>query len=171
MALLADVYLWNEQYQECMNYCDSVSNSGLYSLESYPTWFNLYYPGNSAFESIIEIQFDDNLDNQQNPIYNDMVRVPNGTIQITPTDNMDALFDDEDLRLIEPRTPVWKYKGKDQNISATTRSDNERDANWWLYRYADIILMKAEAANELGLFTEANALVRQTIERAGLTHF
>jgi len=169
MTLLADVYLWDEQYQECMNYCDSVSNSGLYSLESYTTWFNLYNPGNSPVESIIEIQYDDNLDNQQNPIYNDMVRVPNGTIQITPTKNMASLFVDEDLRFIFPRTPVWKFKGKD-NISATTRSDNERDTNWWLYRYADIILMKAEAANELGLYSEANALVRQTMERAGLTH-
>lgn len=169
MALLADVYLWNEQYQECMDYCDSITNSGLYSLESYTTWFNLYYPGNSQLESIIEIQFDDNLDNQQNPIYDNLVRLPNGNIQITPTKNMTSLFVKEDLRFVDPRTPIWKFKGKD-NLSSTTRGDNERDTNWWLYRYADIILMKAEAACELGLYTEANSLVRQTMERAGLTH-
>jgi len=169
MSLLADVYLWNEQYQECMDYCDSVTNSGLYSLESYTTWFNLYYPGNSNIESICEIQFNDNLPDQENPIYNDMIKLPNGNIQISPTKNMASLFAIEDLRLVVPRGPIWKYKGLD-NLSSATRADNQRDASWILYRYADIILMKAEAACELNQFTEANSLVRQTMERAGLTH-
>jgi hypothetical protein len=169
MTLLADVYLWSEQYQKCMDYCDSVTNSGLYSLEPYPTWFSMYYPGNSSVESIFEVQFDDNLDNQQNPIYDNMIKVPTGNIQIVPTKNITALFVKEDVRFIFPNGAIWKYKGKD-NISTVTRSGNERDANWLLYRYADIILMKAEAANELSMFDEANSLVRQTMERAGIVH-
>jgi hypothetical protein len=42
MALLADVYLWNEQYQKCIDLCDEIINSGLYSLEPSTSWFNLY---------------------------------------------------------------------------------------------------------------------------------
>ncbi len=169
MSLLADVYLWDEQYQNCINYCDSVMNSGLYSLEPLPTWFRIYNPGNSPVESIFEIQFNDNLDSQENPIYYNLVPVTGGP-QISLTQNVSALFiDREDVRLSGGRGPIWKYIGKD-NLSTVSRSGNERDANWILYRYADILLMKAEAATELNLLTEANALVRQTVERAGLAH-
>jgi starch-binding outer membrane protein, SusD/RagB family len=31
MALLADVYLWNEEYEKCIEYCDAITNSGLFS--------------------------------------------------------------------------------------------------------------------------------------------
>ena len=75
MALLADVYLWNEQYDKCIEYCDLLINSGIYSLEESDTWFNIYYPGNSPKESIIELQYDDNLDNQKNPIYDNLLPI------------------------------------------------------------------------------------------------
>ncbi|MCB8995536.1 MAG: RagB/SusD family nutrient uptake outer membrane protein [Bacteroidales bacterium] len=167
MSLLADVYLWNQQYQKCMDYCDSVTNSGLYSLEPLTTWFNIYNPGNSPLESIFEIQFNDNLDSQENPIYYNLIPVT-GNPQMTITKNVVVLFNDpEDIRISGGRGPIWKYVGKD-NLSTVTRSSNERDANWILYRYADILLMKAEAAVELNNLPLANSLVRQTIERAGL---
>ncbi|MCD8261246.1 MAG: RagB/SusD family nutrient uptake outer membrane protein [Bacteroides sp.] len=31
-ALLADLYLWNEQYEECIRQCDQILNSNMYSL-------------------------------------------------------------------------------------------------------------------------------------------
>jgi starch-binding outer membrane protein, SusD/RagB family len=79
MALLADVYLWDEQYQKCIEYCDAIINSGLYSLEGNETWFNIYYPGNSPSESIIELQYNDDLDNQENPIYYNLITTSGGT--------------------------------------------------------------------------------------------
>ena len=69
MALLADVYLWNQQYQKCIDYCDSVISSGLYSLQSTDTWFEIYNPCNSN-EGIFELQcMDDGTTNQTNPMY------------------------------------------------------------------------------------------------------
>ena len=73
MALLADVYLWDEQYQNCINFCDSVTQSGLYSLELTENWFRNYNPGNSPVESIFEIQYHPNLPDQQNPFYDDLL--------------------------------------------------------------------------------------------------
>lgn len=168
MALLADVYLWDQQYQKCIDYCDSISNTGLYDLETYSTWFNLYNPGNSPVESIFEIQFDDNLDDQENPIYYNLIPVA-GQAQLTLTKNVTTLLNKDDLRNCIPNNPLWKYRGIDLN-SSVARSQNSRDANMIYYRYADILLMKAEALTELDRFAEANSYVRLTLERAGMTH-
>jgi hypothetical protein len=172
MALLADVYLWNEQYQKCIDLCDSISNSGLFGLEPYATWFDLYNPGNSKIESIFEIQFDDKYDSQENPLYT----LPLTIIPISGqpkfrlnTNIVNMLFNKEDLRLCGSNSPIWKYQG----ISYTgnvKRNDTQRDANFIYYRYADILLMKAEALTELDRVSEANGCLRLTVERAGLSY-
>jgi len=169
MALLADVYLWNQQYQQCVNYCDSIINTGQFGLLDFNDWFFLYNPGNSQRESIFEIQFNDNLEKQENPIYNSLVPITGGPKLKLKSVTMNNLFNLEDLRLIGAKTPVWKFQGIDAKSNGR-RTPSQRDANFIYYRYADILLMKAEALNELNYLIEANALVRQTIERAGLSH-
>ncbi|MBN2807331.1 MAG: RagB/SusD family nutrient uptake outer membrane protein [Prolixibacteraceae bacterium] len=169
MALLADVYLWNEQYQECINYCDSISNTGKFALEENNNWFLIYNPGNNQKESLFEIQFDDNLESQENPIYYSMIPTSGGPKIKFNDVTMNNLFNDQDLRLIGTKGPVWKYQGIDFQ-SNSKRTASQRDGNFIYYRYADILLMKAEALNEIGKPIEANALVRQTLERAGLSH-
>jgi len=169
MTLLADVYLWNQQYQKCIDYCDSVTNTGLYAMEPADTWFNIYYPGNSVNEGIFELQYDDNLDNQNNPIYDNLITVSGGTQVTLNSKNIDILMDSEDARRFQGKGAIWKYRGKDA-LGLVPRSLTERDANWIVYRYADIMLMKAEAAIELDRFDEANALIRETLLRAGLPY-
>jgi starch-binding outer membrane protein, SusD/RagB family len=168
MALMADVYLWNQQYDKCIDYCDSIINTGLFGLEPYSNWFSLYNPGNSLTESIFEIQFDDNYENQQNPI-NDLLIPISGSKQVSMTTQYYTLFSESDIRTCMNRTPTWKYIGVDME-GLLPRTANSRDANMIYYRYADILLMKADALTELGRLVEANALVRQTLERAGQTH-
>ena len=162
MALLADVYLWDQQYQNCINYCDSISNTGLFGLESSETWFNIYNPGNSPIESIFEIQYDDNLPSQENPLYEDFLfnnQIDYGLI-------VNSLFNREDLRIFGG---AFKYLGITLD-SPGQRNSSQRDANFIYYRYADILLMKAEAATELNNFNMANENLRPTIDRAQLSH-
>ncbi|MDA3931032.1 MAG: RagB/SusD family nutrient uptake outer membrane protein [Prolixibacteraceae bacterium] len=166
MALLADVYLWNEQYEECSESCDYLIESGKFELENYNNWFNLYNPGNSMKESIFEIQFDDSYDSQDNPIYGDIIPT-SGSVKITPSPSIGSLYSTQDLR--QEVSPVWKYLGISFN-SNTKRKSTQRDANFIYYRYADVLLMKAEALTELNQLSEANAFLRLTKERAGLTH-
>jgi len=166
MTLLSDVYLWDEQYQNCINYCDSVTNSGLYSLEDGSTWFNIYNPGNSPVESIFELQFDDQLEGQENPIYYDLVP---GQMKLNDK-NIKALFNKEDMRLCDANTPLWKWRGVSYD-NAVPRQNNDRSGNFIYSRYADIILNKAEASAELNNFTEANSLLRQTTERTNVSYF
>jgi hypothetical protein len=169
MALLADVYLWNEQYDKCIEYCDLVTNSGFYGLEPNETWFNVYYPGNSQTESILELQYNDQLDNQNNPIYNDLIPVMGKPQVELNKQNVSLILDKEDDRNFETEGAIWKYAGKDA-LGSIPRSSTERDANWIIYRYAEIILMKAEALIELNRFEEANLLIRETLIRAGMPY-
>jgi hypothetical protein len=167
-ALLADVFLWKEDYQHCKDYCDSIISSGKFSLEPNLTWFNLYYPGNSLSESIFEIQYNDQLDQEENPLYTTYSTM---TVRI---DNM-AFGLDNDIRKCWPtvnaeKGPKWKYIGKDATGSTTQkRASGEYDANYIYYRYADVLLMKAEAIAEMGdqNLPEANDLVEQIALRAG----
>lgn len=169
-ALLADVLLWDERYEEAVIYCDSIinarSNGGkLFDLEPNATWFNLYYPGNSPVESIFEIQYDDNLESQENPIYWDLLN----NMQLQETKAGDLWEeDDTDIRLCDGNGPIHKYLGLSAT-SNTMRSDNARDANFIYYRYADILLIKAEALAQTNI-QEANQLVRRIAERAGKPH-
>jgi starch-binding outer membrane protein, SusD/RagB family len=168
MTLLADVYLWNQEYQKCVDYCDSVTASGYYALQENDNWFSVYYPGNSG-EGIMEIQYDDNLDNQNNPIYDNLITTGSTTDVSLNQKNITLIMNKDDLRNFQGKGAIWKYRGTDV-LGLVPRSFTQRDANWIVYRYADIMLMKAEACIELDRFDDANSLIRETLLRAGLPY-
>ena len=76
--------------------------------------------------------------------------------------------DKSDKRFCNGKTSSWKYLGVNYDENLRRSNVSERDANVIYYRYADILLMKAEALNELGRVAEAQSYVTQTAERAGL---
>jgi len=176
MALLADVYLWkgamtndNSDYQLAAQYCDSVSEGG-YSLEPYATWFNLYSPGNSSNESIFEIQFNEDHD-ETNPIYSSLVDLTDFD-GMWNGDGFDDLYDDYfgDIRQLTYFKYVYSVYSPSSSVIAL-RTTEEEDANFIYYRYADILLMKAEALNEIGGHeAEVNDLLRTTKNRVLMDH-
>jgi hypothetical protein len=175
MALLADVYLWNQQYQKCIDYCDSITNSGLYSILPSDSWFTIYNPGNSN-ESIFEIQCmdDGSTTDQVNtlfyavaPTWTVFINLANGRTVFSPNNKYNSLFADaSDVRTCNGKTPLWKYMGITIDDNLRRSPVSERDLNFFYYRYADVVLMKAEALNELGKVSEALDYVNQTYERA-----
>jgi hypothetical protein len=169
MALMADIYLWQEKYQECINYCDSIINTNLFELESYNTWFELYYPGNSMKESLFEIQYNSAYVSQENRIYDNLVYIGGGG-GMRPTTNLNRIYTTNDVRkcsLTSNADPGWKYAGRD--MSGSGRIATEKDANYIFYRYAEILLFKAEASVEIGDIQTANELIREIALRAGAT--
>lgn len=67
-------------------------------------------------------------------------------------------------------TPLWKYLGVTLNSSVGRSRSSQRDGHFIYYRYADVVLMKAEALTELDRFAEANQLVSEIADRALMTH-
>jgi starch-binding outer membrane protein, SusD/RagB family len=185
-ALLADVYLWSEKYQECITYCNELIASGQFALIDGEDWFSNFFPGNSN-ESIFEIQFDRDL-NQLNQLYSITApypedgTYPDGDDEFRFSPYMVELFKkNEGDRRAGSKTYLpfdlrynqyilWKYIGTSSSEYAMTprQGNRESDANWIVYRYADILLMKAEASNELGDFTTAALLLNQIRKRAGI---
>lgn len=110
-ALLADIYLWKEDYENCVSQCNQIINSGQYTLvpventliegaDSYGNPYTVYYPsegdvdnlflsmyvnGNSV-ESIFELQFGTDY---ENPFY-DLFNPVNGSLVA----NMEMLSSD-----------------------------------------------------------------------------
>lgn len=194
-ALMADVYLYYERYQACVDACDQVINSGLYGLIDGEDWFMNFYPGNSN-ESIFEVQFDKDLE-QTNLLYR--MFAPNPGDNTYPDGNDEFRVSPHFVREFE-RYPsdrragnrtymeysgagwyrfsttyvLWKYVGTEGTPSVATGEsasgyrigNKESDANWIVYRYPDVLLMKAEAMVQQGSFTEATELINFVRSRA-----
>lgn len=174
-AILADVYLWMEKYTESVAECDKIINANRFGLVGGgQSIFNeLYLDGNSS-ESIFELQFDQQ---KLNPFYN--MHHPQVKRWGAATHLMDQVFGVDDPNTVEVEQDlrsigtslrasdftIWKYIGA--NSSATSiRSFDQSYAHWIFYRYADVLLMKAEAINQLDQPMEAARLVTTIRERA-----
>ena len=194
-ALMADIYLYFEKYQACIDACNKVIGSGLYGLIDGEDWFMNFFPGNSN-ESIFEVQFDKDL-NQTNLLYQMLAPYPrdgtfpdgNDEFRVSPyfvTDFEEQIGDRRagnrtyltytgaGWYVYAPSHVLWKYVGTEGTPSTVTGAsasgyrigNKESDANWIVYRYPDILLMKAEALVQQGEFGQAIELVNQVRTRA-----
>ena len=172
-SIKADVYLWMEDYTDCVSACDFIINSNQFGLISRNNnWFNtLYYNGNSN-ESIFEFQYDAQALNSFYNIFTSSssqrylaaagVMDDKFGIDLNNSDNYDIRGDGAAVRTSD--NTVWKYLGIDG--SHTSRALAASYAHWFVYRYADILLMKAEALNQIGgRGADALALVYQIRNR------
>jgi starch-binding outer membrane protein, SusD/RagB family len=169
-AIQADVYLWQEKYTECVDACNKIINTNSYGLigSNDPNlWYQTLYTNGNSNESIFELQFD----NQKlNPFYtmfltsqkkfsaNPIVMDRIYTVDFLDPLKFDIRADGASVRATDQ--VIWKYMGLSNN---TSRAQEESYAHWIMYRYADILLMKAEAQNQLGNGQEALNIVNQQI--------
>lgn len=175
LALLADIYLWMGEYDKSEKACDLLINSGQYGLVKKDDWFKNFYPGDT-FEIIFQL-FYDQLNGQANYMYNwfvadDKIRFTYSTKFFT--ENVETT--PEDIRLLggsifeeDSYYKIWKYTGTEHILEGTAkRPTNEHSPNWIFYRYADIVLMKAESCIMLGRANEALGLLNLIRRRAGV---
>ena len=175
-AIQADVYLWMEKYTESVAACNKIIATAAFGLvdgADANTWFrNLYVNGNSN-ESIFELQFDNQNLNPFYTIFNvnrkfvasPIVMDEIYTIDLVDPTKADIRGDGAALRSTDQM--IWKYAALSTNPSnSSLRVQSESFAHWIMYRYADVLLMKAEALNQLGRGAEALDLVTQIRTRA-----
>jgi hypothetical protein len=168
-ALQADVYLWNEDYSNCIEACNKIINSNKYGLVSGDLWFqNIFVTGNSN-ESIFELQFNPG---KPNPFY-DFFHPTSGEKQFLASQVVTELYEDGDVRGDsatfwqgeEADPAIYKYLGL-SNTERQFRTSSGSYAHWIFYRYADILLMKAEALNQMEEGSEAIELIHRIQSRA-----
>ncbi|GAB3710406.1 RagB/SusD family nutrient uptake outer membrane protein [Spirosoma flavus] len=186
-AALTDLYLWQKKYQQAADAAQQVISSpngyALVSGANFGTIFN-----RNSSESIWEVQFNNAYleSNNTNNLVNLFVPLggtgyAGGNWSFTYTPKLLNAYVSGDLRgpatVRNTGTPnstsfrdantayINKYLGTLANGNAIRYFD----ANQVIYRLADVILMRAEALNELGKTTDAIPLLNQIRTRAGVS--
>lgn len=202
-ALMADACLWSEDYDQCVEYCDMILNATdafrPVFMSNTNDWYTIFYPGNSN-ESIMELNWDYATNQQSNNFSGLFTMSTSSTLKptteaVTKMKNETQTLKDkgitEDGRmgrmLLATYVPdngmvlgwptanqylIWKYYGTDvQDITGGARV--YQDANFILYRVAEIMLMKAQALTMKGSgsWQEAVNLVNRVRNRAALDDY
>ena len=201
-ALMADACLWSEDYDQCIEYCNMILNANDAFRPVFMTntndWYTMFYPGNSN-ESIFELNWDysQNQTNNFNSLFTLNVSTPLRPTaratemmkQETQTLKDNGLTEDGRMgrMLLATYVPdngqvnawaasnqyyIWKYYGTDvPDITGGARA--HQDANFIIYRVADVMLMKALALTMKGEnnWMEAVSLINRVRNRAALDNF
>ncbi len=165
-SLMADVHLWNNDFEKAIEHCNIIINSRNYALLAGNLWFENFYPGNSN-SSIFELQFSQRWSYNAN-LYQTFSYSKNREYMANP--RILELFDTQDVRGMgtsygTKNLEVWKYVGINPE---TERGDALNDNNFIVYRLADIIFFKAEALVQLGRFAEAKEHLNMIRMRRGV---
>jgi starch-binding outer membrane protein, SusD/RagB family len=183
-TLLGKVYLTRQEWNKAELKLKEVIDLKHYSIvPNYRTLFNT--GNNNTAESIFEIQFvtgrtlGNNFSALFTPAITSMAIFPNnlqGSGRIVPTldlmnayesgDSRKALSVSDSVRLINGTKAYSRYGLKFVDFTTTATSDGT--VAFLVLRYADVLLMYAEALNEQGKPLDAIAAVTPIRTRAGL---
>lgn len=162
-TLLADIYLWSERYAECADACKLIVDSKRYrllgeqleedeeddDLTDNENWFLNFYPGLTE-ESIFELYYD-HANDQTNNLLGLFQKDGTYFLAQTLVDEFEYDAAVSDLRGLNKTyykqdswLSVWKYIGT-KTDGTTKRPGAIQSANWIIYRYADVLLIQAEA--------------------------
>lgn len=147
-ALLADVCLWNQDFDEAITYADAILNSSsasaphFMSTPSHTSWFTIFNPGNSN-ESIYEVQWSYDKLSQGTPQTNTLVEIfnPSGSYKYLYSTQMLDDFRDEYRTLREKYAATFEpdlgvrtmYGGFVTNESNAENFENATSA--YCYKY------------------------------------
>ena len=177
-ALLADIALWRFDYNKVIQYVQQIEDTKKYVLLPGGKWFELFFPGNSL-EGIFEFQFDGSLE-QRNSTYNLTERNSN---QYIPSQNalhkLSFKYSSELVRGEESSVKkygedqfiIWKYVGSAPDGQSIRAGSDQYSCNFIVYRYADVLLMKAEALSQLDTqagYVKAMNILTEIRDRAGV---
>lgn len=191
-SLLGKVYLTLHQYAEAESVLKSVIESGKYSLLT--NYADLFNPAKKDFkETIFAIQYSENSVELSNRFIfmfapwtsgGAVTKRPNISIQNSasgwnqPTQDLINAFEPGDKR---KDVSIGYWTGKDWDFvmriipycakykPPVSAPDDRCSDNLPIIRYSDVLLMYAEALNELGRTSEAIQYAQQVRNRAGLT--
>ena len=198
-ALLADVYLWDQQYSKCVDECNTILADKTLALETGENMLkNVFYTGNST-ESIFELQFDKDVqvNNTVNNFYgyggwaNGQLSIPvylaktsdfspfnysGSTVKESTTDirqtNFFGIYVNGSGYLIYKYALVQCLVNADLTVTPVYRPSSTT-VNWIIYRLSDVMLMKAEALVQLDRsdvdLKEALKMVNTTYLRSNIT--
>lgn len=198
-AILADVYLWDGQYDRALKSCEDIIRSNQFRLlnvhrskvylEATPTspadtvyyvnttdvdlLFDAFFVKGNSEESIFELNFNELKTNGFYELFSTarnvlVANTENLESELFPLYEADEMvYDIRSNSFSYKGSQIWKYMGLSRTGLPRTAADSY--ANWIFYRYADILLMKAEILIRQGgqdNLLEAYQLIEQIRQRA-----
>jgi hypothetical protein len=159
LAIQTDVYMWVKDYQKVIETSDKLINLKRYSLVSTADWKKLFTDPGATKENIWSLYWSYIEDggcgiasrigsgsntSQYYLDFNVMLRFENNKADIRRNLTYDTTL------ISTTVDKVWKYylRGADGKIVYPATS--QCDSKMVMYRYADIVLLRAEALNKLG---------------------
>jgi hypothetical protein len=168
-TIQADVYLWMEKYAEADAACNKIIGSKKFGLIAPSSaWFNTLYRKGNSNESIFEFQFNQQKTNPFFPFSTTSKRFVAANQVMDQVYTTDALTNQTDIRSegasVRSRDGlIWKYIG---NNSSDIVASADCNTHWFVYRYAEVLLMKAEALAQLNKGDSALIYVKMIRDRA-----
>lgn len=180
-SLLGKVYLTRKQYPEAAAILQEVISSGIPAL--LPAYTDIFLPDNpNNREIIFAVQYARGFDPQLgSPFGNDVapnepvdkvvVAAGNGQGTFLITDDLTNAFTSADTRkrAIDSATGTRKYYFTKKYFDPAITKANDAGNDWIVLRYADVLLMAAEAYNELGQPQPALTYLNEVRHRAALS--
>lgn len=183
-GLLAKAYLYQQKWDNALEAADSVINLGVYSLQ--PVYKNNFLDSTqNNSESVFEIQHINGAQGLGSYLSQYFTPIPqfNGYGVDVPTEDFVEEFEAGDPRLSytlgmegdewingEPFDPEWSPTGYVQKKHIQPLSvgpvNNDGALNYVYMRYADVLLIRAEALNELHRTAEALTPLNEVRKRA-----
>lgn len=182
-AMLGKVYLTQGKFAEASTILGEVISSGKYALE--PDFNNIFNTSNESNPEIIfsvrymrgGLGLGSGFGGSMLPANSGTTILKTGATNGSYNSEMpewETLYTEKDKRkdisvgYYAPGAPTAFYSSKFIDQAATTPTDAEND--WIVVRYADVLLMRAEALNELNKTAEAEPLINMVRQRAGLAN-
>nr|WP_319399814.1 RagB/SusD family nutrient uptake outer membrane protein [uncultured Carboxylicivirga sp.] len=174
-TMQADLYLWTNEYDKSITAADKVINSGKFGLVPFgEEWLTTLFHQTNSIEGIFELQYSDQYLNpfnsalNLNPVFTANADIIENFFPIDiylDPDSADIRGDRGSYRSSR-QYKLWKYIGVNRSLAKT---EEQYTSNFMVYRYADVLLLKAEAlamrANE-GDLNESLRLINVIRNRA-----
>ena len=195
-SILGKVYLTIKDFSKAEVKLKEVTNMGYALLPKYKDLWN-YTLNEHHSEYIFDIEYEEGIGEGSSfthafiPAWNtlaDFFGVKGGTPPSdgAPTPSLFAAFDPNDVRrdisvqygitingvyTLIPTTSIQASRSFSTKYITPVASNNDSRANWKVIRYADVLLMYAEALNENGKTTESLDYLKAVRNRAGLSGY
>ncbi|MBC6368310.1 RagB/SusD family nutrient uptake outer membrane protein [Algoriphagus sp. AK58] len=194
-TLLGDVFIYRKRWSDAEQVLAPVISSGQYALmPSYAMAFPKNSTNKNNIESVFEIQFREGADGLQGTFLYQHLPYPltvpevralfnttnpqplDGQGNNIPTPDIIAAYEPGDLRkdasimyiTVSGRPGTNKITPIIKKFQDNHAQHNNHGVNWPVYRYAEVLLLMAEAQNEQGKTSEALGFLNQVRSRAGL---
>lgn len=158
-ALLADVYLWMDNYTGCLAECAKIIDSQRFAMQgANGSWYNNVFYNGSSTETIFEFNNQLNTGATPNVFYNLLAR---STRRFTGSNYLlTDVFVPDDVdpdRIFDIRADNF-FRSGDLTI-VKWGTENPSYVNFQVYRITDVLLMKAEALAMTNAGPDAIAII------------